>query len=212
MSLSIFTLAERPDLEEEVGAIGLNLPGFMAHDEVDNRYWERLPRDFPAFQLAVCEGGAAVAAGYTIPLSISPEDLPERGWDAALEGGFEDFEAGRSPNVLCALLAKVDPGKRGRGTSREVLRAMRNLASEKGLPTLIAPVRPTMKSRYPLAPMERYARWRREDDLLFDPWMRVHERLGAKVARVAPESCASKAPSPSGKGGRRCVSPRAVST
>ncbi len=45
-----------------------------------------------------------------------------------------------------------------------------------------------MKSLYPLTPMERYVEWRREDGFLFDPWMRVHERLGAKIVRIAPES------------------------
>lgn len=53
---------------------------------------------------------------------------------------------------------------------------------------LIAPVRPTLKSSYPLTSMERYIEWRRSDGLFFDPWMRVHQRLGAKVLKVAPGS------------------------
>jgi hypothetical protein len=36
--------------------------------------------------------------------------------------------------------------------------------------------------------MERYARWEREDGLPFDPWLRVHHRLGARFLEVAPES------------------------
>ena len=36
--------------------------------------------------------------------------------------------------------------------------------------------------------MERYVRWRRDDGLLFDPWLRLHERLGAELLRVAPAS------------------------
>jgi hypothetical protein len=53
---------------------------------------------------------------------------------------------------------------------------------------LIAPVRPSWKERYPLVPIDRYAAWRRADGLLFDPWMRVHERLGASVLKVEPRS------------------------
>jgi hypothetical protein len=49
-------------------------------------------------------------------------------------------------------------------------------------------VRPTWKERYPLTPIERYAAWRRADGLLFDPWLRTHERLGARVLRAEPES------------------------
>jgi hypothetical protein len=53
---------------------------------------------------------------------------------------------------------------------------------------LIAPVRPTLKDRYPLIPIERYARWRREDGRAFDPWIRVHERLGGEILTIAPAS------------------------
>ena len=51
-----------------------------------------------------------------------------------------------------------------------------------------APFRPSWKERYPLVPIERYAAWRRADGLLFDPWMRVHERLGASVLKAEPVS------------------------
>jgi hypothetical protein len=49
-------------------------------------------------------------------------------------------------------------------------------------------VRPSWKERYPLTPIDRYVRWRRSDGQLLDPWMRVHERLGARVATPLPES------------------------
>jgi hypothetical protein len=65
---------------------------------------------------------------------------------------------------------------------------MLELARRYGLTDLIAPVRPSWKERYPLVPIERYARWRREDGLLFDPWMRVHERLGATILKPEPRS------------------------
>jgi hypothetical protein len=61
-------------------------------------------------------------------------------------------------------------------------------ARRHGLGAVIAPVRPSWKERYPLVPIERYAAWRRDDGLLFDPWMRVHERLGADVLRPEPRS------------------------
>jgi len=34
---------------------------------------------------------------------------------------------------------------------------MRSLAAEHGMNSLVAPVRPTLKSLYPLIPIERYA-------------------------------------------------------
>ena len=32
--------------------------------------------------------------------------------------------------------------------------------------------------------MEVYAGWTREDGLLYDPWLRLHQRLGAEVVEV----------------------------
>jgi hypothetical protein len=70
-----------------------------------------------------------------------------------------------------------------RGASRVTLEAMIAIARRHGLEALIAPVRPSWKERYPLTPIERYAGWRRDDGLLFDPWLRVHERLGAETLK-----------------------------
>ena len=53
---------------------------------------------------------------------------------------------------------------------------------------MIAPVRPSWKERYPLTPIERYASWRRDDGLAFDPWIRVHERIGGEILKPEPES------------------------
>ena len=51
-------------------------------------------------------------------------------------------------------------------------------------------MRPTLKHRYPLTPIERYLSWRRPDGTHLDPWLRTHERLGADIVKVAPESVA----------------------
>ena len=45
-----------------------------------------------------------------------------------------------------------------------------------------------MKSSYPLAPFDRYIRWRRDDGSPFDPWLRAHWRLGAQFLKAMPES------------------------
>jgi hypothetical protein len=65
---------------------------------------------------------------------------------------------------------------------------MAEIGRDHGLDTLIAPVRPTLKQRYPLTPIERYLSWRRQDGTHVDPWLRTHERLGADIVKVAPES------------------------
>ncbi len=90
----------------------------------------------------------------------------------------------RHPNALSALAAIVAPRHHPRGLSAEILRAMRSLALETGLGSLVAPVRPT----YPLTPFGRYVGWRREDGSPFDPWLRVHHRLGAEPIKLMPRS------------------------
>jgi hypothetical protein len=53
---------------------------------------------------------------------------------------------------------------------------------------VIACVRPNHKPRYPLTPIERYVAWTRDDGLPFDPWIRLHARLGGRIVRPAPRS------------------------
>ncbi|MGH3147991.1 MAG: GNAT family N-acetyltransferase [Rubrobacter sp.] len=188
--LAVHTLAQRPDLESGVSSLPDAFPEFMYHDAAVNRYWGDLFTDFAGFQVAVCDGeGEIVAAGHCIPVfwDGTVGGLPA-GVDGVLERGVEGLELGRAPTVVSALLATVPHAYRGRGLSSVVLNAMKSVAAERGLWALIAPVRPTLKDRYPLIPMERYVRWEQAEGLPFDPWLRVHRRLGAEVLCVAPRS------------------------
>ena len=189
--LTAFTLAQRPDLEREVRSMSAGLlPEFMHHDTGANRFWGRLFTDFAGFQIALVDGAdRVVAAGNCVPLFWDGrvEGLPG-GVGETVERVIGDLEGGRAPNVASALLALVSPGEQGRGLSGVVLREMKRLAAGHGLTALIAPVRPTLKHRYPLTPMDRYTRWTRPDNRPFDPWLRVHGRMGAEFLRVAPKS------------------------
>ena len=80
------------------------------------------------------------------------------------------------------------PERRGQGLSRLVLGGLKDAAARAGLGTLVAPVRPTGKSAYPLTPMDRYVRWARSDGAPFDPWLRIHWRAGGELLGVCPAS------------------------
>ena len=148
-------------------------PEFLLHDAVSNERWGSLFSEFPEFQFVAVEDGVAVAKGSSIPVNGTPA-----GWrDAFLSEG--------EPDRLCALEVLIAPDHHGRGLSRPLLEYMRGLAAARGW-ELVAPVRPSWKARYPLTPIERYAGWRRDDGLLYDPWLRAHERLGAEVTGTAP--------------------------
>jgi hypothetical protein len=190
--LSMFTLAERPDLAPAARRLsGRVWQGveFIQHDDVVNRHWPALFDDFAECQLVLCDDtGAVLAAGHTIPVAWdgTVADLPS-GVDGVLVRATRDHGI-RPPNALSALLAVVEPERQGAGLSRQVLAGMKALAARRGFSALVAPVRPTLKSRYPLVPMERYICWTRADGGPLDPWLRSHWRLGAETLAVAPVS------------------------
>ena len=185
--MQTFTVAERPDLVGPAWELTSDtLPEYNNNGDVLNRYWGRLNEERPDFQFhLVGDDGDILARACSIPVHWdgTVDDLPA-GIDGAIASGFDEGGA----NVLCALVIMIPRSLQGRGLSAAALEAMLEIARRHGLGSLIAPVRPSWKERYPLVPIERYAGWRRADGLLFDPWMRVHERLGATVLKVEPES------------------------
>ncbi len=82
----------------------------------------------------------------------------------------------------------ISSAYQGRGLSIRLIEQMAEIARLHGFECLIAPVRPTLKHRYPLAAIERYVEWRRGDGTHLDPWLRTHERLGGKIVKIAPKS------------------------
>jgi GNAT superfamily N-acetyltransferase len=190
--MELVRYADRPDLRA-IRLEALNsFPEYMHHNEPGRRYWGRLHDDHPDFQLALLDGDELVAELHSVPTPWdgSDGDLPS-GWDEAF---LRAFESGRAPDVLCALAISVRPDRQGQQLSSRMLNAMRDAARAAGLRELIAPVRPTLKARYPLIPIERYAEWRRDDGSHFDPWIRVHERVGGEILAPAPESMEIVAP------------------
>ena len=74
------------------------------------------------------------------------------------------------------------------GLATQVLEALSDRGATAGLAHVLAPLRPTLKHRYPQVPMDRYATWTREDGLSIDPWIRTHQRMGATILKPAPDS------------------------
>lgn len=191
MSYRVVTLAERPDLEPQTREIeNASWPRFMLENPVTEPYWLSLLEHFADFQFMLLdETETVIAMGNSIPIAWdgTTEGLP-KGWDAALRQGLQDRANQRKPTTLSALAATVAPQFQGQGLSPMVLRTMRDLAAQHDLSALIAPVRPSHKSRYPLTSIERYISWRRSDGAPFDPWLRTHWRLGARQLQIAPQS------------------------
>jgi len=187
--MEIVRYADRPDLREQRREVLNTFPEYMNHNAMGWKYWGRLYEDFPDFQLVLVEGDDLLAEVHALTLPVAGDELP-RGWDEAFARGME---AGGG-NMASLLAISVVPGARGRGLPAGLIEAVRRVAGTKNLDAVVAPVRPTLKERYPLIPIERYLGWRRADGTHFDPWLRTHERVGGVIVAAAPESMRIEAP------------------
>jgi GNAT superfamily N-acetyltransferase len=192
--MELVRYTDRPDLldrrNDELSR--LTFPEYMHHNEPGGRYWDRLYDDFPDFQVALVDGDELAAEVHAVPFPWDGTlaDLPS-GWDEGFERGMTSE---RAPTALMALAISVAPGRQGQRLSSRMIAVLRNTARAAGLATVLAPVRPTLKERYPLIPIEEYALWRREDGSHFDPWIRVHELVGGEILAPAPRSMVMRAP------------------
>lgn len=184
---------DRPDYDDLVaGVASASWPEFMLHDPVADRHWDDLFERFGDFQFSLLapDEDVVVGMGNSVPLCWTGAlaDLPEGGWDWAFDKAVEDHAAGRRPTILCALQIALLPASQGQGISRLMVQAMRAIGASHGFDQLIAPVRPSHKSRYPLVPIDRYVEWTASEGLPFDPWLRVHARLGARIVKVCHQA------------------------
>jgi GNAT superfamily N-acetyltransferase len=197
--LEVVTAEERPDMWERVrtGRMFDELwPEYNLHGTNAASYFGDLVPRFERFQAMFVDlrRGDVIARARTIPFRWNGtlEDLPG-GIDAVGRRAVEDS---RRATALSALSAEVRSSYQRTGLSALVLNTMAILARRGGLGPLVAPVRPSWKDRFPLHPMTTYASWQRRDGLPFDPWIRVHVRLGAKILRSEPYSMEFTAPVP----------------
>lgn len=195
--LVVATFAERPDLLRKVfePEIQSAVPEFMRHDPAASLYYgDGHLEHYREFGLVAVEPGEPdrpVARAFSVPFSFRdgrPErgELPDRGWDEVIRWGYRDRIEGRSPNAVSALEIMVAPRRHGSGVSQHMLSAMRENVRRLGFSDLYGPLRPTMKDKEPSTPFAEYVARRRDDGLPWDPWVRVHVRVGAQIVKVAP--------------------------
>ena len=188
--IRVITNSEHPELEDEVrAAFRGEWPEFIFHDAVTAAHIERVGDYFAPYDLLLLDDGEVVAGGWGVAMAWdgSTATLPD-GYDGALVQAVTEHENEVAPDTLSVMAAAVRKGRQGQGLAGRTLTALRERAHEHGLRRVIAPVRPTLKQRYPITPMDRFARWTRDDGLHLDPWIRTHQRLGASILAPAPRS------------------------
>lgn len=167
------------------------IPGFLNEDRAVVRYWSCLTEDFPDYRFClVDEAGGAVERGHSIPLAFNggSPSLPDGGVDGAPEEVFSGHTEGRRPTVYSALYIVISDRPRSKGLSYRMLIAMKQVGREQGFSHHIAPVRPSLKSRYPHTAIEEYCRWQDAEGYPFDPWLRAHVRVGGEVLHPCARS------------------------
>jgi GNAT superfamily N-acetyltransferase len=189
--LEVVTTSKRHDLDDEArAAFRQNWPEFIFHDPIAAEFIGRVETYFPLYDVMLLDDGKVVAGGWGVPLRWdgTAAGLPDGGYDGALAAAVTGHENSVRPDTLCIMAAAVRRDRQGAGLAGHALTALRQRATESGLERVVAPVRPSLKTRYPLTPMDTFSAWSREDGLHIDPWIRTHQRLGATILAPAPRS------------------------
>jgi len=192
MDPQVVRYSERPELWDGLGDLSAEVwPEYNLHGQTLNYYWAQLYDVFPEWQFVLfdAQDETVLAEGHTIPVAWDGTDAGlGPGIDATMAAAFELRSAGGRPTAVSALAAEIPPRHQGKRLSGVLLRAMAGLGRDADLDHLIAPVRPSHKDRYPTIPIERYVAWTRPDGSPFDPWIRVHTQMGARIGPTIPRS------------------------
>jgi hypothetical protein len=198
--VQLTTLAERMDLADDIaGVLASRWPAFMLAGEPSHGVdLEELLLATPQNQVLLLDAqGTVIGVALSIPLHWDGTiaDLPA-GWDDAIRRSSRQLADGTSANTTCAISITIAPTSTRRHLANTLLDALRQVARDAGSRALLAPIRPILKSQYPLIPMESYLTWRTPNDQVFDPWLRMHLRAGGEMLAVAPESMVITAGTP----------------
>ena len=187
MDLTVVTFNQRPDLFDQQEQIcGRAFPEFLYYSDTAAAFWEKMISFHDAFQFMLLEQDQVAAVINCLPMDLDMPvgTLPDHAFDWAFEKSIKDYEDGNKPNAAVGVQIVVSEAYQGKGVSGTAIEALKKACLQKGLAKIIIPVRPTLKSRYPLQSMEDYIRWKRDDGLPFDPWLRVHVKCKASIVKV----------------------------
>lgn len=165
-------------------------PAFITADFEVKKHIGRVRELFTQLDIILTdEGGQPVATGWGVPISWSGEvaELPLSFADG-LRRSVELHDALGVADTFVICGGVVHPARKGSGVAEELVRALCDTAAEHGLAKVVAPVRPTRKHLYPLFGIDEYAAWVRDDGLPWDPWLRLHARVGGSVIGLAPNA------------------------
>jgi GNAT superfamily N-acetyltransferase len=166
-------------------------PAFIAQSETA-RHAAKIDALFPSFQLAAITESEDEIAGiaHAVPVMLTEDaPLPDSGWEWAVRTSIEMHEQGTVPNTLCGLSVTVARNHQRQGIAASLLIGLRDAALSARFSRFVVPVRPLTA-----IPWEQVVNFRRPDGAHLDPWIRTHERLGARIVGICPRSMKITAP------------------
>lgn len=191
MTYTVEPTGARAWTDEQMEALfAEGFPAFITADPEVKKYIGRAQEYYPHLDvILVDEAEAPAATGWGVPIAWSGEvdDLPTSFADV-LRRAVEVHESGSPADTFVICGGVVHPDRKGTGTAADLVRALSETGRSHGMARVLAPLRPTRKHLYPLFSIEEYAAWVRDDGLPFDPWLRLHVRVGARVIALCPEA------------------------
>src|SRR5262245_41052796 len=142
---------------------------------------------YPDFQISLLDcNKELIGIANAIPLiwTKSLSELSNDGVGWVINTGVNEQYDVNLANVLCVISITVANNHRNKGISKILLKNLKWISSNKNFTSLIVPVRPSLKSLYPLIPIENYIEWKNKDGSIFDPWIRTHIALGASILNI----------------------------
>ncbi|HAT1597496.1 TPA: N-acetyltransferase [Legionella pneumophila] len=148
----------------------------------------KLYSDYPLYQWLSHYNGEVVAIINSLPVAFdqSLDSLPQEGLNWVLS--HLESTIPNPSNYLAAVSVTVNPAYQRLGLSKLLLNQLKASAQEAQYKALIVPARPSQKENYPLISIEDYLQWKKADNTIFDPWLRVHAQLGGKIAYPCQQS------------------------
>lgn len=185
----MYPYSQLPEIKDEMDRIHSDSwPEYFMAAEVFLEYWNRIMREFSSYQIVLMsESNEVTAVGNAIPIywDGSLDGLP-KSWDSGVISAFEPGT--EPPNTLMVLAGVVDSKHQKHGLGSLIVQAFKVLARGHGLDKVLIPVRPTDKARHQEVTFDSWCAMRREDGMLQDNWLRIHERLGGFMLKTELKS------------------------
>jgi GNAT superfamily N-acetyltransferase len=184
--------------EERFRVLGL-WPEMLGYDLISRRYSPEIDKHFLGFQLVAVlrsDSNRVVGIAHAVPLHTGGDiaNLPDRGWDWALETAVLGHVAGTPPDTVCGLSITVLPEFQRCGVGKLLIGGVVVLAAKQRFQNVIMPVRPISKHKWPFVSLDEFLAWHQKGNHHNDPWIRAHEQAGGIVANICNRSMTISAP------------------